>query len=157
MKGKLLLVAFCLIGMISYATKPKITKERDHWGIFGGFEKVTVCKDYVVGPDGTKELASANITCTGSGEATCPAKSSVSAYYLDNTTLEELQMTEPEFNLAIAMMEKAEELLDDGDNEGNFKESVTIMKPDGVIEVCIYEATWFINSDGKAIISVQKQ
>lgn len=144
-----------LVSMAGY-TKPKITKYTDHWGIFGGFDRASVCKEYESGPDGPV-LVSAHISCTGSGETDCPSKSSVTGAVLNVVTLEELEMTEPEFNLAVELMTEAEVNLDNGINNGEITRSVTISKPDGTVEVCVYKATWNTNAVGNVLIEVQKQ
>jgi hypothetical protein len=147
-KMKLLFILICLISVQNLFAY-KVVKNRDHWGIFGGFDKIEDAIEGHTGNDGKFYIDKVTLTCTGNGNDKCEYNGQMVS--TDDGVFEEAGL-----HILNNIFKSAEEQIEGGVHTGSISITYAILQGNGTYKYFHYIATWNQSTPNKIEVDINE-
>ncbi len=148
-KLKHITLIFIFIAFTGKAFAYKIVKERDHWGILGGFSSVEDKVEGHLDSKGEFVIDKVSLKCTGWGNQVCSYTGA--AISDDGGALGSAGEV-----IINSLFTLAEQLQEGGQTSGTFSQNHAILQSDGSYRYFHYNVSWSANDPNKIEIDINE-
>jgi len=141
---KKIILNFTLILLATNLFAVKVVKERDHWGIFGGFAVVQESSRGHFDASGNWVIDVVYLKCFGDGSDKCSYDGLASGGDILGSSGE---------GIINDIFKSAEQLVESGNSSGGFSETHAFLQEDGSYRYYRYHAIW--NEENPDIIEIE--
>jgi hypothetical protein len=139
----LIVLAVSIQNLFAY----KLVKNRDHWGIWGGYSKIEDIIDGHTTNAGQFIIDKVTLNCTGNGNDKCQYDGHM--VQTDDGIFETAGI-----QIINNLFKRAEEIVEGGTPNGSFNENYAILQSNGTYKIFNYSVTWNSSEPSKVELNI---